>query len=276
MNIKSEDNSSKMGPPQVKLEKNSINYHTKCTKWKCNVGNRLNNCPISDLPPLPDNTSEKSNKRPLDKQTSESPFKMLRMSKYIGQCPNKMILMLFDINNKKPFMLTVDITSSSYHIFSILKWSKYKNIQFEYITEDTHIVMYAYSFIEKDFIHPPTYCNKKHAEEAMDECKKQGLTPFKSKKDERTQADTANDTANDTLSKYSCLNNKVIKVLVFDNVLTKIIKFNVLVNHFIHKIINKMKERDETIELKGIGRIIDIRDANQYEKLMFSFLGDII
>ena len=93
-----------------------------------------------------------------------------------------MVLMLFDVKNKKPFMVTLNIASSSYHIFKMMEWSKNKSIQFEYITDDTHIVMYAYSFFETGYTHLPTYSNEKIAEEAMKECEKQKLVPFERQK----------------------------------------------------------------------------------------------
>ena len=77
-------------------------------------------------------------KRSLDESSSESPFKIFKVSEHIGECPTNMVLMLFDVKKNKPFMISLNIASSSYHIFKIMEWSKDKNIKFDYITEDIH------------------------------------------------------------------------------------------------------------------------------------------
>ena len=73
---------------------------------------------------------------------------MHKTSEHIGECPSSLCTMLFDIINKKPFMISFDTRSFSMHIFKILDWSKDKNIKFEYIADNTHIVMYSYCFKE--------------------------------------------------------------------------------------------------------------------------------
>ena len=211
-----------------------------------------------------------SKKRPLGDSPSESPLKIFKVSEHIGECPSKMILMLFDVKKKKPFMVSLNIASSSYHIFKMMEWSKDKNIEFDYITEDIHLVMYTYCFFEKDYEHNPTICNETIGNEALEECEKQKLIPFEDKKttDEKNQ----NGERNEKMDEYPCLKEMISKTLVIDNTRSKGMILNVLMFHFIQKIINKMKEMKETIELPEIGRITDIRNENPFEEIMFSIL----
>lgn len=213
-------------------------------------------------------------KRPLDKSPSESPLKIFKVSEHIGECPSKMILMLFDVKKKKPFMVSLNIASSSYHIFKMMEWSKDKNIEFDYITEDIHLVMYTYCFFEKDYEHHPTICNETIGNEALEECEKQKLIPFEDKKttDEKNQ----NDERNEKMDEYPCLKEMISKTLVIDNTNTKGLRLNVLMFHFIQKILDRMKERKETIELESIGQITDLRNQNFFEEILFSVMESLL
>jgi hypothetical protein len=264
--------------PVVKQEKTSINTHKECSKGNCMVGNRVTNCPISELPPIPDNQIKQENKserkRPLAESpaesSAESPVKIFRVSEHIGKCPSRMVIMLFDVKNKKPFMVTLNIASSSYHIFKMMEWSKDKNIEFDFITEDIHLVMYTYSFFETGYTHSPTICNETICDEAMKECEKQKMVPFEDEKtaDEKNQ----NEELKEKMDEYPCLKQMISKTLVIDNTKTKGMRLNVLMFHFIEKIIDKMKERKETIELVGVGHITDMRDQNMFEEMLFSVM----
>ena len=194
-------------------------------------------------------------KRSLDESSSESPFKIFKVSEHIGECPTKMVLMLFDVKKNKPFMISLNIASSSYHIFKIMEWSKDKNIKFDYITEDIHLVMYAYSFFEIGYEHNLVTCNEDIGEKALKECERQKLVPFEDKKTTNKNKETKEIT-----DEYSCLKEIITKTLVIDNTKIKDMILNVLLFHFIEIIINKMKERKETIELKDLGHITDIRN----------------
>jgi hypothetical protein len=274
MNTENEVKPPTMAPPQVKQEKTSISTHQECSKTNCIVENRVTNCPISELPPVPDNEikqeDKSTKKRPLDESPSESPVKIFRVSEHIGECPSRMVIMLFDVKEKKPFMVSLNIASSSYHIFKMMEWSKDKNIEFDYITEDIHLAMYTYCFFETGYAHNPTICNETIGNEALKECEKQKLVPFEDEKttDEKNQ----NEELKEKMDEYPCLKQMISKTLVIDNTNTKGMRLNVLMFHFIEKIIDKMKERKETIELEGVGQITDIRDQNMFEEMLFSVM----
>jgi hypothetical protein len=51
---------------------------------------------------------------------------------------------------------------------------------------------------------------------------------------------------------------------------------NVLLFHFIEKIINKMKERKETIELEEFGHITDIRNQTFSDLFLSSIMSTFI
>ena len=216
-------------------------------------------------------------KRPLDESSSESPsespIKMFRVSEHIGECPNRMVVMLFDVKKKKPFMVSLNIASSSYHIFKMMQWSKDKNIEFDYITEDIHLVMYTYCFFETGYTHKPTICNETIGNEALKECEKKKLLPFEYKK--TTGDKTTHEERNVKMDEFPCLKQMISKTLVIDNTKTKELILNVLMFHFIQKIIDKMKEMEETIELEGFGHITDMRNQNFFEEMLFSVMGGI-
>jgi len=211
-----------------------------------------------------------SKKRSLDDSSSESPLKIFKVSEHIGECPSRIVLMLFDVKKKKPFMVSLNIASSSYHIFKMMEWSKDKNIEFDYITEDIHLVMYTYCFFERGYTHSPTICNETIGNEALKKCEKQKLVPFEDKKE--TDEKNRNNDRNEIMDEYPCLKQMISKTLVIDNTNTRGIKLNVLMFNFIQKIIDKMKERKETIKLENIGQITDIRNQNMFEEIFFSVI----
>jgi len=288
MNTENEVKPPTMAPPQVKQEditpvvkqeKTSIDTHKECSKTNCSVENRVTNCPISELPPVPDNEikqeDKSTKKRPLDESPSESPIKIFRVSEHIGECPSRMVIMLFDVKKKKPFMVSLNIASSSYHIFKMMKWSKDKNIEFDYITEDIHLAMYTYCFFETGYTHNPTICNETIGNEALKECEKQKLVPFEDENttvENTTDEKTQNEELKEKMDEYPCLKEMISKTLVIDNTNTKGMRLNVLMFHFIQKIIDKMKERKETIELEGVGQITDMRNQNFFEEMLFSVM----
>jgi len=229
---------------------------------------------IKEEPDINKNKEEEQSKkkRPLDDSEDgssfESPIKMFRVSEHIGECPNRMVVMLFDVKKKKPFMVSLNIASSSYHIFKMMQWSKDKNIEFDYITEDIHLVMYTYCFFETDYTHNPTICNETIGNEALKECEKQKLLPFEDEK-------TTDEERNVKMDEFPCLKQMISKTLVIDNTKTKGLRLNVLMFHFIQKIIDKMKEMEETIELEGVGHITDMRNQNFFEEMLFSVMEGI-
>ena len=75
-------------------------------------------------------------------------------------------------------MIKLNISISSIHIFKIMEWSKNQNIDFSYIKNNLHIIMYAYTFFENNYEHKLTICNDKITSEAMQECKNKNLIPY--------------------------------------------------------------------------------------------------
>ena len=187
----------------------------------------------------------------------------LQIGNNLGECPNKMVLMLYDVKKKKPFMIKLNISISSIHIFKIMEWSKNQNIDFSYIKNNLHIIMYAYTFFENNYEHKLTICNDKITNEAMQECKNKNLIPYNN--------DNKN-TSNEIINEYTFLKEIISKKLIFDNNNTKIIILNDLLLDFIKKIINKMKLLKKKIKVKNFGNIIDIRDTTIFENLLLTSL----
>ena len=99
---------------------------------------------------------------------------------------------------------------------------------------------------------------------------------LKDKNDKKTTDEKSpNEELKEKMDEHPCLKQMVSKTLVIDNVNTKGMRLNVLMFHFIQKIIDEMKKRKETIELEGVGQITDIRDQNMFEEMLFSVMEGI-
>ena len=244
LELKSETSSSDNDNPSIKLEEKT-------------------DASALAMPPPP--PRPKSNKRPADDSVKKSsPVKLLRLSEHHGECSNRMSILFFDVNKKKPLMISLNIKNSCYHIFNMFKWSEGKNIPFEYITDTINIVMYGYQFLETGFNHQLVICDDKIANEAMQQCEKRKLIPFDNPSASIPTLPAA------IYEEYPCIHKGVLKTLVINNTITKTMYINLMTAHFLQNIIHKMKNMNETIELKALGNITDLRKSTIFDEIMFS------
>ena len=220
----------------------------------------------SSMPPPP---SREPKKRRIDEPLQILAIKMIRPSEYIGKCPSHITQMIYDVKNKEPMLLQINIKIYGHILFNIFKYAEDNKIPFEFIDDDVHIIMYGYRFSENQFEHQLNICDNEIGQEALRECERKKLNPYNDPSKEDVKPKTS-------IHEYPCLHKNVSKTIVFDNDMIKTIELNVMNIHFIQNIINVMKKNNEMIELEGFAHIKDIYESNMTESLIGSITDQIL
>ena len=210
--------------------------------------------PVPNSPPP--NSPCQSNKR-KDLGNSPHPFKKRKEDSNInfdkkgniGKCPEKIILLLFDTDKNLPFRIVLNITDYGYHMYLIFNWFK-SNL---FTINTNNIVLYAYSFIEKDYNHKNIIVDESINKIAINIYKDKSYFPFNKdiyKKDE-------------SLVNYYNINNVKTGILK-TNIGSKLVVTIELFYDIISIIIKKIPKN---IHFDNMGKILDFIPASNSDTI---------
>tara|TARA_Y100001958_G_C21247581_1_gene579094 strand:+ start:5756 stop:6592 length:837 start_codon:yes stop_codon:yes gene_type:complete len=209
-------------------------------------------------PPIP-KSPPSSSKRPKLEKRDDSPhpkkkmIKHIKPSEMIGQCPSKILMLLYDIEKKQPFRLSMNIDDYSYHVFKMIEYAKENKIELKV----DNIILYCYQFIEKDYEHKIEVINDDIGKKAIEVCEENKLCPFDN------DSDTIVD--NNIKEKYKDLLYMPRFGILKFNEGQKLISCNKLLYYIINIIVTKSIELDKKINYEICGDLLEFKEANDFE-----------
>ena len=221
-------------------------------------------------PPVP-RGSFPSNKRPKFRKNEDlaHPKKKkivnnIKPSEMIGQCPSKIIMLLYDFKNKEPFRLSMNVDKYSYYIFKIIEYAKEHKIELKV----DNVILYCYKFLETDYEHKIEIIHD-IKDKALEVCKEKSYCPFDNDSEKEKDTGDIKERYTDLLSVVKC------GILKF-NESRKLIICNKLLYDIINIIVNKSIELNKRINYEICGDLIEFKEANESDSMFLSIMESIV